>query len=166
VRAASNGHGAPIASLTQREFEDERMVLAEYELTLFAARDAEIADALHEWDAFMIGDLARAFASWQQKRSTSSASAASVICGSTRRVDFTIVDPTHLLVLHQGQFPREMTSGFDELDYEPSDSIIYGTSSKRLNNRAIMKFSAELVVFPNIRAIPDPSFTWCEPHSM
>ena len=37
------------------------MLLAEYELTLFAARDAEIADALHEWDAFMIGNLARSF---------------------------------------------------------------------------------------------------------
>lgn len=50
-----------LVELTQREFEDEQMLLAEYELTLFAARDAEIADALHEWDAFMIGNLARSF---------------------------------------------------------------------------------------------------------
>jgi DNA-binding transcriptional regulator YbjK len=50
-----------LVELTQREFEDEQMVLAEYELTLFAARDAEIADALHEWDALMIGSLARSF---------------------------------------------------------------------------------------------------------
>jgi DNA-binding transcriptional regulator YbjK len=50
-----------LVEMTQREFEDEQMVLAEYELTLFAARDAEIADALHDWDAFMIGHLARAF---------------------------------------------------------------------------------------------------------
>src|SRR5262245_4983324 len=52
-----------LVEMTQREFEDEQMVLAEYELTLFAARDAEIADALHEWDAFMLGHLARAFES-------------------------------------------------------------------------------------------------------
>ena len=50
-----------LVELTQREFEDEQMVLAEYELTLFAARDAEIAEALHEWDASMIGGLARSF---------------------------------------------------------------------------------------------------------
>ena len=52
-----------LVEVTQREFEDEQRVLAEYELTLFAARDAEIADALHEWDAFMIGNLARSFES-------------------------------------------------------------------------------------------------------
>lgn len=50
-----------LVELTQREFEDEQMVLAEYELTLFAARDADIAEALHHWDAFMIGHLADAF---------------------------------------------------------------------------------------------------------
>lgn len=50
-----------LVEMTQREFEDEQMVLAEYELTLFAARDTEIADALHAWDAFMLGHLARAF---------------------------------------------------------------------------------------------------------
>lgn len=50
-----------LVELTQREFEDEQMVLAEYELTLFAARDAEIAEALHDWDASMIGHLAHAF---------------------------------------------------------------------------------------------------------
>jgi TetR/AcrR family transcriptional regulator, regulator of biofilm formation and stress response len=50
-----------LVEMTQREFEDEQMVLAEYELTLFAARDAEIAEALHAWDAVMLGHLARAF---------------------------------------------------------------------------------------------------------
>jgi len=50
-----------LVEMTQREFEDEQMVLAEYELTLFAARDAEIAEALHAWDAFMLGHLAGAF---------------------------------------------------------------------------------------------------------
>ncbi|HTO56220.1 MAG TPA: TetR family transcriptional regulator [Pseudomonadales bacterium] len=50
-----------LVEMTQREFEDEQMVLAEYELTLFAARDPEIAEALHDWDASMLGHLARAF---------------------------------------------------------------------------------------------------------
>ena len=50
-----------LVELTQREFEDEQMLLAEYELTLFAARDAEIAEALHDWDAVMLGYLAHAF---------------------------------------------------------------------------------------------------------
>ncbi len=49
-----------LVELTKREFEDEAMMLAEYELTLFAARDSEVADALHEWDAAMIAELARA----------------------------------------------------------------------------------------------------------
>jgi DNA-binding transcriptional regulator YbjK len=52
-----------LVEVTQRGFEDEKMALAEYELTLFAARDAEIAEALHDWDAHMIGHLARAFES-------------------------------------------------------------------------------------------------------
>jgi TetR/AcrR family transcriptional regulator, regulator of biofilm formation and stress response len=49
-----------LVELTKRTFEDEAMMLAEYELTLFAARDSEVADALHEWDAAMIAELARA----------------------------------------------------------------------------------------------------------
>jgi DNA-binding transcriptional regulator YbjK len=57
-----------LVEMTQREFEDEQMVLAEYELTLFAARDAEIAEALHDWDAFMLGHLARAFESMDAPR--------------------------------------------------------------------------------------------------
>ena len=48
-----------LVELTKREFEDEAMMLAEYELTLFAARDSEVADALHEWDAAMMAELAR-----------------------------------------------------------------------------------------------------------
>ena len=50
-----------LVELTQREFEDEQMLLAEYELTLFAARDKEIAEALHDWDAGTLGYLAHAF---------------------------------------------------------------------------------------------------------
>ncbi len=49
-----------LVALTKRTFEDEAMMLAEYELTLFAARDSEVADALQEWDATMIAELARA----------------------------------------------------------------------------------------------------------
>ncbi len=49
-----------LVELTKRTFEDEAMMLAEYELTLFAARDSEVADALHEWDAAMIAELAKA----------------------------------------------------------------------------------------------------------
>jgi len=49
-----------LVELTKREFEDEAMMLAEYELTLFAARDSDVAEALHEWDAAMIAELARA----------------------------------------------------------------------------------------------------------
>jgi TetR/AcrR family transcriptional regulator, regulator of biofilm formation and stress response len=48
-----------LVELTKRTFEDEAMMLAEYELTLFAARDNEVADALHAWDAAMIAELAR-----------------------------------------------------------------------------------------------------------
>ncbi len=57
-----------LVEMTQREFEDEQMVLAEYELTLFAARDAEIAEALHAWDSFMLGHLARAFETMEAQR--------------------------------------------------------------------------------------------------
>ena len=49
-----------LVELTKRTFEDEAMMLAEYELTLFAARDSEVAEALHAWDAAMIAELARA----------------------------------------------------------------------------------------------------------
>jgi AcrR family transcriptional regulator len=56
-----NGLVDYLVELTRREFEDEPMVLAECELTLYAARDSEVADALHDWDAFMIGHLAQAF---------------------------------------------------------------------------------------------------------
>jgi AcrR family transcriptional regulator len=52
-----------LVELTKREFEDEAMMLAEYELTLFAARDSEVADALHAWDAAMIAELARSLES-------------------------------------------------------------------------------------------------------
>ncbi len=48
-----------LVALTKRTFEDEATMLAEYELTLFAARDSEVADALHAWDAMMIAELAR-----------------------------------------------------------------------------------------------------------
>ena len=67
ARAGKAFHDAPTADglvdylveTTQRGFEDEALMLAEYELTLFAARDAEIAEALHAWDALVISRLAQ-----------------------------------------------------------------------------------------------------------
>ena len=49
-----------LVAVTQREFEQEETLLAEYELTLFAARDAHVAAALHQWDAMLIKRIARA----------------------------------------------------------------------------------------------------------
>lgn len=48
-----------LVETTRRGFEDEALMLAEYELTLFAARDAEVAEALHAWDALVISRLAQ-----------------------------------------------------------------------------------------------------------
>lgn len=46
-----------LVELTQLEFEDEGLLLAEYELTLFAARDAHVAASLHRWDAMIVQDI-------------------------------------------------------------------------------------------------------------
>ena len=51
---------AYLIDLTEREFEDQSLLLAEYELTLFAARDEVIAEQLHHWDGGMVGDIASA----------------------------------------------------------------------------------------------------------
>jgi DNA-binding transcriptional regulator YbjK len=48
-----------LVDLTQREFEDESTIRAEYELTLFASRDAAVAEELHDWDEWIVGNLAR-----------------------------------------------------------------------------------------------------------
>ena len=48
-----------LAELSLREFEEGSFLLGEYELTLFATRDEEVADALSKWDESMIAALAR-----------------------------------------------------------------------------------------------------------
>ncbi len=47
-----------LVEITKREFEDEGMLLTEYELTLFAARNPKIAAALHNWDEFLLESMA------------------------------------------------------------------------------------------------------------
>jgi DNA-binding transcriptional regulator YbjK len=49
-----------LISLTEREFLDEALLIAEFELTLFAARDPELALELHAWQDAMLADLAEA----------------------------------------------------------------------------------------------------------
>ena len=51
-----------LAELSRREFEEGSFLLREYELTLFASRDDEVAAALARWDEAMIADLARSLA--------------------------------------------------------------------------------------------------------
>ncbi len=46
-----------LVALTDEELADADRMLAEYELTLFAARDPEVAEALHEWDDWMVAQL-------------------------------------------------------------------------------------------------------------
>lgn len=48
-----------LVEVTQREFEDESTIRAEYELTLFASRDAAVAEQLHDCDEWIVGNLAR-----------------------------------------------------------------------------------------------------------
>jgi len=48
-----------LVALSERTFDDRPSMLAKYELTLFAARDAELADVLHDWDDRMVAGLAR-----------------------------------------------------------------------------------------------------------
>ncbi len=49
-----------LIELTEREFLDEALLIAEFELTLFAARDPELALELHAWQDAMAADLAEA----------------------------------------------------------------------------------------------------------
>ncbi len=49
-----------LIELTEREFLDEALLIAEFELTLFAARDLELALELHAWQDAMVADLAEA----------------------------------------------------------------------------------------------------------
>lgn len=57
-----------LIELTNREFEDEALLLAEYEMTLFAARDSQVADLLHEWDSAMIANISKALKTLGAKR--------------------------------------------------------------------------------------------------
>ncbi len=52
-----------LVELTRREFEDEAILLAEYELTLFAARDPHVAGSLHRWDDMLVKGIAKALKS-------------------------------------------------------------------------------------------------------
>lgn len=52
-----------LVELTRREFEDQALLLAEYELTLFAARDAHVAASLHRWDDMITSNIANALKS-------------------------------------------------------------------------------------------------------
>ena len=45
--------------IISREFEDEAMLLAEYEMTLFAARDDLVAASLHAWDERMLKHIGK-----------------------------------------------------------------------------------------------------------
>jgi DNA-binding transcriptional regulator YbjK len=46
-----------LVALVDAEVAAPGLMLAEYELTLFAARDPEVADALREWDDWMVAQL-------------------------------------------------------------------------------------------------------------
>ncbi len=49
-----------LVELTEWEFENENRMLAEYELTLYAARDPIVAEHLHAWDDGTLHQLAEA----------------------------------------------------------------------------------------------------------
>ena len=57
-----------LVELTNRALEDEALLLAEYEMTLFAARDPQVAELLHEWDGVMIASIAKALKTLGAKR--------------------------------------------------------------------------------------------------
>ncbi len=57
-----------LVELTNREIQDERLLLAEYEMTLFAARNERIAGLLHEWDSVMVANIAEALTALGAKR--------------------------------------------------------------------------------------------------
>lgn len=58
-----------LVEFTEREFADADMLRAEYELTLFASRDAEVAELLHRWDEWMVASLARSLEALGASRS-------------------------------------------------------------------------------------------------
>jgi len=62
-----------LVDVTNREFDDEALLLAEYEMTLFAARDAEVATLLQEWDQRMIEGIAKVMAHLGAVNATDSA---------------------------------------------------------------------------------------------
>ena len=47
-----------LVSWTNREFENQELLLAEYEMVLYAARDPQVATSLHRWDESMASGLA------------------------------------------------------------------------------------------------------------
>ena len=49
-----------LVALTEREFEEEALLLADFELTVFAARDDALAEALNAWHGSLLADLAEA----------------------------------------------------------------------------------------------------------
>ena len=57
-----------LVELTERELDDEPLLLAEYEMTLFAARNERIAGLLHEWDSVMIANIVAALTGLGAKR--------------------------------------------------------------------------------------------------
>lgn len=57
-----------LVDVTNREFEEKSMLLAEYEMTLFAARNEKVAGLLHAWDDSMINNLAAVMESLGSRR--------------------------------------------------------------------------------------------------
>lgn len=47
-----------LVDLTEAEIHDVAVIVVEYELVLFAARDGSLADELHRWQDTLVGDLA------------------------------------------------------------------------------------------------------------
>lgn len=58
-----------LVEMTEWEFEDENRMLAEYELTLYAARDAEVAKHLHDWDEEITAQLSKTLSDFGAKES-------------------------------------------------------------------------------------------------
>lgn len=53
-----------LVELTEWEFENENRMLAEYELTLYAARDPVVAEHLHAWDDGTLEQLSAALSAF------------------------------------------------------------------------------------------------------
>lgn len=50
-----------LVEFTEREFQDEALLITEYELLLFAARDGSLAAELHAWQDGLVASLAEVF---------------------------------------------------------------------------------------------------------